>query len=106
MTETIQAVLDELRATALDERDKGDRFERLIHAYLTNDPEWTARFTDVWLWSDWPGRDGRPNTGIDLVAANRDGDGLTAIQCKFYGPGHKVAKADIDSIVSASEGVG
>ncbi len=104
MTGTIHAVLDELRATSLDQRDKGDRFERLIQAYLTTDPEWTARFTDVWLWSDWPGRHGRPDTGIDLVAANRDGDGLTAIQCKFYGPGHKVAKADIDSFVSASAG--
>ena len=55
--------------TALDERDKGDKFERLIAAYLRNDPEWTARFSDVWLWSEWPGRDGRPDTGIDLVAA-------------------------------------
>ena len=78
VTGTIHAALDELRATYLDQRDKGDRFERLIHAYLTNDPEWTARFTDVWLWSDWPGRNGRPDTGIDLVAGNRDGGGLTA----------------------------
>ncbi|MDK3255971.1 hypothetical protein [Blastococcus capsensis] len=39
----------------------------------------------MWLWSDWPGREGRPDTGIDLVAANADDGGLTAIQCKFYG---------------------
>lgn len=102
MTGTIHAVLDRLRNEALDERDKGSRFEQLIRAYLTTDPEWTARFSDVWLWSDWPGREGRPDTGIDLVAANADDGGLTAIQCKFYGSERTVAKADIDSFVSAS----
>ena len=69
---TIHEVLGELRATALDQRDKGDRFERLIASYLRSDPEWTARFEQVWLWPEWPGRQGRPDTGIDLVAKNRD----------------------------------
>jgi predicted helicase len=102
VTATIHEVLSDLRETALDQRDKGDRFERLIAAYLREDPEWTARFSDVWLWSEWPGREGRPDTGIDIVAKNRDREDLTAIQCKFYAPGHKVAKADIDSFISAS----
>ncbi|WP_236832518.1 DEAD/DEAH box helicase family protein [Blastococcus sp. KM273128] len=102
VTGTIHAVLDRLRDEALDERDKGSKFEQLIRAYLTTDPEWTARFSDVWLWSDWPGREGRPDTGIDLVAANADEGGLTAIQCKFYASDRTVAKADIDSFVSAS----
>lgn len=99
---TIHDVLGELRATSLDERDKGDKFERLIKAYLTTDPEWTTRFSNVWLWTEWPGRQGRTDTGIDLVAEHRDRDGLAAIQCKFYEAGHKVAKSDIDSFVSAS----
>ncbi|WP_328990330.1 DEAD/DEAH box helicase family protein [Kribbella sp. NBC_01245] len=99
---TIHEVLEQLRATALDERDKGDKFERLVASYLRSDPEWTARFSEVWLWSQWPGRQGRPDTGIDLVAANRDRDDYTAIQCKFYDPSHKVAKADIDSFVASS----
>jgi len=102
MSVTIHELLGELRASALDERDKGDKFERLIQAYLLSDPEWTARFSDVWMWSEWPGRKGRPDTGIDLVAANRDRDDFTAIQCKFYGDGRTIAKGDIDSFVSAS----
>ncbi len=102
VTGTIHTVLDRLRSEALDERDKGGKFERLIRAYLTSDPEWKARFSDVWLWSDWPERAGRPDTGIDLVAANADDGGLTAIQCKFYAPGRTVGKADIDSFISAS----
>src|SRR4051794_10801582 len=102
---TIYEVLGELRSNALDERDKGDKFERLIKAYLLNDPEWSARFSDVWLWSEWPGREGRPDTGIDLVASLRDQDGYAAIQCKFYRPGSTVAKGEIDSFLSASSAV-
>jgi hypothetical protein len=30
------------------------------------------------------GRDGKPDTGIDLVAKSHDTGELTAIQCKFY----------------------
>ncbi|GAB7007714.1 DEAD/DEAH box helicase [Nocardioides sp. AN3] len=99
---TIHDLLGELRATSLDERDKGDKFERLIQAYLTTDPEWTARFDNVWLWTDWPGRDGRPDTGIDLVAKHRDTDGYAAIQCKFYDEDGTVPKGDIDSFVATS----
>lgn len=102
MSVTIHEVLGDLRGAALDERDKGDKFERLIAAYLRNDPEWTTRFSDVWLWSEWPGRNGRPDTGIDLVAKNRDRDDFTAIQCKFYEADRKVAKEDIDGFLSAS----
>jgi predicted helicase len=99
---TILEVLDGLRAQALDERDKGDKFERLIKAYLTTDPEWTAKFSDVWLWSEWPGRSGVTDIGIDLVAANRGSGDFTAIQCKFYAPGRKVEKSDIDGFLALS----
>ncbi|MFJ9393189.1 DEAD/DEAH box helicase [Nocardioides sp. NPDC101246] len=102
MSVTIHEVLGELRSTALDERDKGDRFERLIKAYLKTDPEWAARFSDVWLWPEWPGRNGVTDIGVDLVAKNRDREGFAAIQCKFYDAGKKVAKSDIDSFLAAS----
>ncbi|WP_263310022.1 DEAD/DEAH box helicase [Brachybacterium atlanticum] len=104
MSVSIHDLLDELRVTALDQRDKGDRFERLIKAYLTTEPEWTARFENVWLWSEWPDRGALRDTGIDIVAELRDGQGLAAIQCKFYEAGRHVAKADIDSFISASAG--
>ncbi|MGL5824079.1 MAG: restriction endonuclease, partial [Nocardioides sp.] len=99
---TIHDVLDQLRRTALDERDKGDKFERLIRSYFRTDPEWASRFSDVWLWSEWPGRAGRPDTGIDLVAQHRDRGGLAAIQCKFYADDREIAKKDVDSFLSAS----
>jgi predicted helicase len=104
VTATIYEVLGDLRAHSLDERDKGDKFERLVKTYLLNDPEWSARFSNVWMWSEWPDRDGRPDTGIDLVAALRDEDSYAAIQCKFYASGATVSKGDIDSFLSASGG--
>ncbi|WDJ98481.1 DEAD/DEAH box helicase [Xanthomonas campestris pv. incanae] len=99
---TIHDILEELAATASDHRDKGDRFERLIRAYLTTDPLYVARFSDVWLWGDWPGRKGKPDTGIDLVARERDTSNLVAIQCKFYAPTYALQKGDIDSFFTAS----
>lgn len=99
---TIFDLLSDLRSLSLDERDKGDKFERLVKAYLKTDPEWTARFDDVWTWSEWEGRGNVPDIGVDLVAKRRDADGFAAIQCKFYKAGHKVAKADIDSFLAAT----
>lgn len=104
MPVTIHDLLDDLRVTALDSRDKGDKFERLVKAYLSTEPEWTAKFEDVWLWSEWPGRGSRTDTGIDIVAERRDGEGLAAIQCKFYEAGRKVAKSEIDKFISSSAG--
>ncbi len=51
---------------------------------------------------DWPGRAGRVDTGIDLVAEEAGSGDIWAIQCKFYGPHHRVQKADLDSFFTAS----
>jgi len=104
MSVTIHDVLEGLRGTALDERDKGDRFERLVLNLLRTEPEWMNRFSNVWLWSEWPERAGRPDTGIDLVAKHTDRDGYAAIQCKFYDSAHRVSKGDLDTFLSASGG--
>ena len=102
MTTTIHDILTQLFEAATDEYDKGARFERLMAAYLRTDRTWADRYRDVWLWMDWPGRDGKADTGIDLVAEERDTGALTAIQCKFYAPTHTLQKSDIDSFFTAS----
>ena len=40
-------------------------------SYLRTDPVFAEQFSDVWLWQDWPGRDGKRDTGIDLVAVDK-----------------------------------
>ena len=98
---TIHDILDELYTASTSERDKGERFERLMAAYLRTDVTWSDRFSNVWLWSDWPAHHG-PDTGIDLVAEERETGDLTAIQCKFYAPTHTLQRGDIDSFFTAS----
>ncbi|KAB1984645.1 DEAD/DEAH box helicase [Streptomyces triticiradicis] len=71
--------------------------------YLSTDPQWTEQFTRVWMWSDWPGTEhDKRDTGIDLVAQDRETGGFCAIQCKFYEPQHTIHKEDIDSFFTAS----
>lgn len=98
---TIHNVLEDYRQTATSTRNQGDKFERLMLAYLKTDPLYQEKYSDVWLWSDWPGRDGG-DTGIDLVAQERDTGEYCAIQCKFYDPAHSLQKSDIDSFFTAS----
>jgi predicted helicase len=99
---TIYEVLDQLRDSALSEADKGSRFERLMKAYLRIDPVFADQFSDVWLWNEYPGRDGMPDTGIDLVAQDRNTGHQVAIQCKFFAPTTTVSKPMIDSFLAAS----
>lgn len=97
----LENVLDQFRTLSSDEYSKGHKFERLIASYLVTDPQYADLFSDIWLWSEWPDRWG-PDTGIDLVAREKATGEYWAIQCKFYLSNHTLAKADIDSFLSAS----
>ncbi|WP_233265485.1 DEAD/DEAH box helicase [Leifsonia sp. AG29] len=99
---SVATVLDQYRRTALDEFEKGAHFERLMQAFLRTEPQYAELYDRVWLWSEYPGRGKRPDTGIDLVARNRDTGELTAIQCKFFAPTTTVTKGMLDSFLSAS----
>ena len=69
---------------------------------MKTDPFYKDNFSNVWLWRDWPKRDNKPDTGIDLVAQERDTGHYCAIQCKFFDPDHCLDKKDIDSFFTAS----
>ncbi|MER7916850.1 MULTISPECIES: DEAD/DEAH box helicase [unclassified Streptomyces] len=100
---TAHDVLKVIRETSKDNHERGTRFERLMVKFLRTDPQWNEQFSQVWLWGDWPGAAAnKKDTGIDLVAQDRETGGLCAIQCKFYEPTHTVQKPDIDSFLAAS----
>ena len=65
-------VLRALDARAKTTREKGDLFEELAKTFFEEDALYREHFEGVWLWSEWPERGGRPDTGIDLVAKNAD----------------------------------
>jgi predicted helicase len=102
MTTTIHTILDEFRQAAQSNRDLGDKFEKLIANYLVTDPLYKDKYSDVWLWQEWPARGNRPDTGIDLVAKDRYTNEFCAIQCKFYDPTYTLQKGDIDSFFTTS----
>ena len=82
--------------------ERGTKFEQLMVRYFQLDPMLSQQYDQVWRWIDWPGRDGKPDTGIDLVARERDTGAYTAIQCKFYEPTSTLSRGDIDSFFTAS----
>ncbi|MGO4230454.1 DEAD/DEAH box helicase [Arthrobacter sp. YAF34] len=101
-SKTFEDVLDRLYFKAIDQKDKGTSFERLIRRYLQLEPKYADQFSDVWMWNEWPGRNGKVDTGIDLVARDRYTGELTAIQCKFFDPTLTLQKGQIDSFFTAA----
>jgi predicted helicase len=100
---TFDKVLDKYRRMSFSERDKGNRFERLMQAYLQTDPKYANLFKKVWLWNEFFGRKdlGGTDTGIDLVALTYQGD-FWAIQCKCFQEESSIDKPAVDSFLSTS----
>ena len=80
----LDALLNEYRARAKSEREKGTLFEELTRQFLLHDARFAHQFKEVYLWGEWPQRR-TGDTGIDLVAIpNQQDSGPVAIQCNFY----------------------
>lgn len=97
------SVLQLYRDKSFSERDKGDRFERLMQAYLQTDPTYSNTLKYVWMWNEFPGKkdiQGK-DLGIDLVAQTFDGE-YWAIQCKCYAENATIDKKSVDSFLSTS----
>ena len=99
-----QGVLNYIREVAPTEYHKGYEFERLMKQYLSIDPLYKERFTDVYLWKEWAALhteyDG-VDIGVDLVARESSGE-YCAIQCKCFAEDTRVSKRQIDSFIAAS----
>lgn len=82
------------------QRDRGTYFEKLVAIYLQNEPIYKNLYSDVWLLHEVPAEYGisKKDTGVDLVARNKNTGELTAIQAKFYSG--KVGKDEINSFIA------
>lgn len=100
---TFLEVLEHFRKYSFNEQHKGEKFERLMQAYLQTDPKYSNLFTNVWMWNDFFARNdfGGNDIGIDLVAKTQDGD-YWAIQCKCYQEDTTIDKPAVDSFLSTS----
>ena len=97
-SQDLSRVLNHIRGTSKDEREKGSRFEKLMVAFFKNDSRYKGEFENIWLWDQYPDRNHR-DLGIDLVAQTYYGD-LVAIQCKFYQESTVLSKRNIDSFLN------
>jgi len=100
---SFNSILEKYRKISFSEKDKGERFERLMKAYLLTDRKYADNFKKVWLWNEFPGKKdlGSIDTGIDLVALTNDGD-YWAIQCKCYQQGTIIDKKAVDTFFTTS----
>lgn len=79
---TFDDILRHIRSSSKNTTELGTRFEKITKEFLETDAQYEGRFTRVDLWKNWKYNDG-PDTGIDLVAEDVDGN-WCAIQCKCY----------------------
>ena len=103
MGNSFNTILTKYRKISFSEKDKGERFERLMKAYLLTDRKYADNFKKVWLWNEFPGKKdlGGTDTGIDLVALTNEGD-YWAIQCKCYQEGTIIDKKAVDTFFTTS----
>jgi predicted helicase len=103
MHHSFNTVLTKYRQISFSEKDKGERFERLMKAYLLTEPKYVYTFSTVWLWTEFPYKQdlGGADTGIDLIALTKEGE-YWAIQCKCYQEGSVIDKPAIDSFLATS----
>ncbi|MQB59996.1 helicase, partial [Lactobacillus reuteri] len=82
-----------------NQRDRGTAFEKMVVAYLKNEPTYKQKFSDVWMLNEVPAEYHIPkrDTGVDIVAKDYAGN-LTAVQAKYYKG--KVGKDTINSFVA------
>ncbi|MBQ7630051.1 MAG: DEAD/DEAH box helicase family protein, partial [Selenomonadaceae bacterium] len=82
----------------ISERDKGTRFEVLMKNFLLTYAPYRGKFSEVWLWKDFPHKNifGGKDLGIDIVAKTFDGN-FWAVQCKFYAESATIDKPAVDS---------
>ena len=100
---TVDKLLENYRRLEISERDKGAKFERLMKNFLLTNPVYRGKFSDVWLWSEFPFRDelGTVDLGIDIVCKAVDGE-FWAVQCKFYAETSTIDKAAVDTFLATS----
>lgn len=95
-------IVQSLEREKMVQRDRGTLFELLITAYLKNEPMYARLFDEIWMLNEVPGEYKIPkkDTGVDLVARNRETGELVAVQCKYYSKDTTIQKSHIDSFLN------
>ena len=105
---TFDDVLEAIRSESTGPKDLGDRFERIILGVLRHDRHYKNRFDRVWMWREWAKESGvkdevgtGQDLGIDIVARERVGGELCAVQCKCYADDTMLDTRPVNSFIAA-----
>lgn len=101
-SKNFMSLVKEMDAPYRIQRDRGTMFELLSRTYFKNEPMYVRLFDEIWTLNDVPEIYGIPknDTGVDLVARERETGDLVAIQCKYYAEDTAIQKPDIDSFLN------
>lgn len=96
------SLVKEMDADYTIQRDRGTMFELLSRTYFKNEPMYKRLYDEVWTLNEVPEEYGIPktDTGVDLVAKERETGLLVAIQCKYYSEDTTIQKQHIDSFLN------
>jgi predicted helicase len=102
VSHSFDKIIFNLERDDMSQRDRGTLFELLVAAYLKKEPMYARLFDEVWMLADVPEKYAIPkrDTGVDLVARNRETGELFAIQCKYYSKNTSIQKSHIDSFLN------
>jgi predicted helicase len=93
--QTIHSILDQFRDDAKNNRDLGDRFERMMQQFFRADPLYAGLFSEVWMWNEWPLKGQVGDVGIDLILSKGDIDSFfTALGKPRFSKGIIVSTTD------------
>lgn len=88
-------IYSQIITESVDTKQQGTRYERAVKWFLENDPAWSSRLDQVWMWADSPTNGGdKGDYGIDLVARDATDGSYWAIQAKCYSK-NKLAEKDV-----------
>lgn len=104
-SEALRHLLLNLRNVSETPREKGTSFENLVTVFLSDDATYSKQFSEVLTYQDWAKSQNtkKGDSGIDLVAKNKNDNFYTAIQCKFYSENATIDKGGIDSFIANSD---
>jgi len=97
---TFNELVNQIDENIEQQRDRGTAFEKLVVAYLENEPAFKNKYSDVWMLNEVPEEYhiSKQDTGVDIVARDRATGKLTAVQAKYYRS--KINKKNIDSFLA------
>ena len=106
--QTFDDILQKIRAESSNTSELGTKFENIMLNVFKEDRLYKNRFDKVWTWKQWADENDILDThgtshdlGIDIVARERVGGDLCAIQCKCHSDDTELNMKPVNSFISA-----